>query len=73
MNVIFECAVKKGHTPRQPDTPDPMQTGVKWVPLTDLNKIILYPNISDHIVQYAANRRNIELIEDHRLKRYTLE
>lgn len=68
LSLIFDCKLRPGSIPRMPDHPDLNQIGVKWVPLSDLDKIVLYPNIKSHINQYAQNRsRSIEFIEDHKL------
>lgn len=71
LNIVFECFLKEGSTPKLPDTPDPDQMAVKWIPIADLNSIILYPNIKDHIKRYIQERKNIELIEDYKLESYT--
>lgn len=71
LNIVFECFLKEGSTPKLPDTPDPDQTAVKWIPIADLNSIILYPNIKDHIKRYIQERKNIEIIEDYKLESYT--
>lgn len=53
-----------------PEKPDLNQTNVKWIDLEKLKEIVLYPNIKDEIKEYAKNKRNIELIEECRLKKY---
>lgn len=70
LGLMFECKIKNGFAPKLPANPDPNQTGVKWVPLSELHHIILYPNIKEHIINYAENKRNIELIEEHLLETY---
>ncbi|MCI0766777.1 NUDIX domain-containing protein [Bacillus sp. TL12] len=72
LHLIFECKIKNGSTPKMPANPDSNQTDVKWVPLSDLHNIILYPNIRDHIIHYAKQKRNIDLIEEHTLEEYPL-
>lgn len=71
LSIIFDCSIKAGSEAKLPDNPDPMQVGVRWVNLESLERIILYPNIKKHIIEYSKNRRSIELIEDHQLERYT--
>ncbi|ANA78534.1 NUDIX domain-containing protein [Paenibacillus glucanolyticus] len=68
--IIFECYPLEGAFPKLPPTPDPNQSDVKWIPLSQLDGIILYPNIRNHIKQYAQERRNIEIIEDYMLDKY---
>jgi 8-oxo-dGTP pyrophosphatase MutT (NUDIX family) len=70
LGLMFECKIKEGSNPRMPDNPDPNQTDVKWIKLSELHKVILYPNISEHIKKYIDNRRNIDLIEEHFLEEY---
>lgn len=70
LNLIFECRIADGFTPRQPDRPDPTQSGVKWVPLGELEGILLFPNIKKQLIEYAAGRRHLALIEDHVLEPY---
>lgn len=70
LGLMFECTIKDGFTPRLPKNPDLNQTDVKWIPLSELHNIILYPNIREHIINYVANKKNIDLIEEHSLKEY---
>ncbi|WP_226679802.1 NUDIX domain-containing protein [Sutcliffiella horikoshii] len=70
LGLMFECNIKDGCTPRIPANPDPNQTGVRWVSLTELDKVILYPNIREHILKYVENKRNVEIIEEHQLEEY---
>ncbi|ACX66611.1 NUDIX domain-containing protein [Paenibacillus sp. FSL H8-0457] len=69
--IVFECYPLEGSFPKLPAAPDPNQTDVKWIPLEQLDDIILYPNIKKHIRQYAMDRRNIEMIEDFVLDKYS--
>lgn len=70
LNLIFECKLKPGSVPGLPEIPDPDQSAVRWVPLSELASIMLFPNIKEQIIHYAAQRRSIELIEDHQLDCY---
>ncbi|UAL49570.1 NUDIX domain-containing protein [Sutcliffiella horikoshii] len=70
LGLMFECNIKEGCKPRMPADPDPNQTGVKWIPLTELDKVILYPNIKEHILAYAENKRSVEIIEEQDLEEY---
>lgn len=52
-----------------PPNPDPNQTGVTWIPINELDNIILYPNIKDQIIQYEKGKyQNNRLIEEYKLK-----
>ncbi|KEZ53684.1 NUDIX domain-containing protein [Metabacillus indicus] len=68
--LMFECRLQKGSVPAMPANPDPNQTGVRWVKLADLDKVVLYPNLCGHIRSYLENKRNIELIEEQSLEDY---
>ncbi|WP_100405597.1 NUDIX domain-containing protein [Bacillus solitudinis] len=70
LGLMFDCKIKEGFSPKLPNIPDPNQTGVKWVKLSDLKKVILYPNIREHIINYIENKRNIDIIEEHLLEEY---
>lgn len=73
LHLIFECTLKNNSIPQLPQNPDPHQSGVKWVPLEELDSILLIPNINKQIKEYIQNQRNIKLIEDYRLDRLRLE
>lgn len=69
LSLIFDCTLKEGSSPRMPEKPDPNQTAVKWIPLSELGRVTLYPNIKKHIVEYVRCRsNNIMLIEEHELE-----
>jgi ADP-ribose pyrophosphatase YjhB (NUDIX family) len=36
LKLFFHCELLDGSEPRLPDTPDPMETAVRWVPLEEL-------------------------------------
>jgi 8-oxo-dGTP diphosphatase len=70
LHLIFECVLKHDSIPRLPEHPDLHQSAVKWVPIEELDSILLIPNIKEQIKTYIRNRINIELIEDFRLDRF---
>ena len=72
LQLMFECKIKDGFTPKLPNNPDTNQTAVKWVKLSELNDIVLYPNIKEQIVTYAKQKNYIELIEEQTLEDYAL-
>ncbi|MDG0808054.1 NUDIX domain-containing protein [Cohnella rhizosphaerae] len=45
LNLIFECKLTGNTVPQLPSQPDPHQTAVKWIPIQELNSLILIPNI----------------------------
>ncbi|WP_442599796.1 NUDIX domain-containing protein [Neobacillus sp. D3-1R] len=71
LGLMFECKIKDGYTPRLPENPDKNQTDVKWIPLSELHNIILYPNIKEHIMDFVENKRTIDVIEEHSLEVYS--
>ncbi|MNN05188.1 bifunctional nicotinamide mononucleotide adenylyltransferase/ADP-ribose pyrophosphatase [compost metagenome] len=71
INIMFDCQLKKGSHPQLPGKPDPHQTDVKWIPLHQLDSIVLYPNIKNHIHKYVKDKNSIELIEDYMLEGYS--
>ncbi|MBN8202967.1 NUDIX domain-containing protein [Bacillus sp. NTK034] len=73
LGLMFECQLREGSLPKMPSDPDPNQTGVRWVPLSELANIVLYPNMKAQILEYVKNRRNIDFIEEHTLEVYSLE
>ncbi|MEH7459767.1 hypothetical protein V7183_21920 [Bacillus sp. JJ1127] len=70
LTMIFECELKEGETSCISDNPDENQTGVKWIPLDELQNIGLYPNIRGEIQTYINNKRNIKPIEEQQLEGY---
>ncbi|MDQ0225909.1 NUDIX hydrolase [Bacillus sp. 7586-K] len=64
VGLMFECELKAGSTPKMPETPDQNQTDVKWIPLDELEHIILYPNIKEHIVHFVHNKKTITFIDE---------
>jgi len=58
LSLMFNCKIKDGSIPHFPSNPDPNQTGVKWIPLSQLENIILYPNIKEQITQYVKGELN---------------
>jgi ADP-ribose pyrophosphatase YjhB (NUDIX family) len=71
LNIIFECTLKEESHPRLPDRPDETQSGVRWIHLSELDNIILYPRIQSYIKNYLVNRRTVELINDYMLESYS--
>jgi len=69
LSLMFRCYLKEGSTPTMPINPDPNQSGVRWVPLSELNDIVLFPNIKELIMDYAKGHYvNNRLIEEYALK-----
>lgn len=73
LQLMFDCKIKEGSIPKMPENPDPNQIGVKWIKLAELDNIMLFPNIKEHIINYAKNKQNIEFIEEQTLATYVLK
>ena len=73
LHLIFECTLKNHSVPKLPENPDLNQTAVKWIPIEELDSILLIPNIKNQIKNYIDNKRNIDLIEDYRLEKLYLK
>lgn len=56
VSIIFDCQLKEGSVPQLSDRPDPNQTGVKWIPLSVLHTVQLYPDMTAEILTYVRAR-----------------
>jgi 8-oxo-dGTP pyrophosphatase MutT (NUDIX family) len=75
LSLVFESRLCAGSTPKMPDEPDPNQTAVRWIPLSELETVELLPHVGDRIVGYCAggNRYPIlleEPIKPEKIKRW---
>ncbi|MCM3630711.1 NUDIX domain-containing protein [Paenibacillus glycanilyticus] len=69
VGVTFECTLKNGSIPKLPDTPDPNQTGVKWIPISELHAVQLYPEINEDIINYCCGRQYRNYVEESDIQR----
>lgn len=68
LSLIFDCKIKGGSSPSLPQKPDLNQTGVRWVLLSELDSVVLYPNIKQLIFEHGRDRKkSIEFIEEYKL------
>lgn len=51
--LIFAARMLPGQTPSLSAQPDDYQTGVRWIPLSELESVELLPHIDRFILQYA--------------------
>ncbi|HPV08256.1 MAG TPA: NUDIX domain-containing protein [Aggregatilineales bacterium] len=51
IGLVFRCALRDGSEPRLPPPPDLYQTGVRWVPLSDLPGVPLLPHIAGQLIE----------------------
>lgn len=56
LSMIFDCRIIGG-TPQVSATPDLHQTGVKWIPLSELQDIVLFPDMRAEILEYARSEQ----------------
>jgi ADP-ribose pyrophosphatase YjhB (NUDIX family) len=55
INLLFACALRPGSVPRLPDTPDPDQVAVRWIPLTSFPHEPLIPAIQERVLTALQN------------------
>ena len=67
VGVTFECKLKPESIPKLPENPDPHQIGVKWIPISELHSIQLYPEINKDIVDYFSGEHYRNYVEEHEL------
>ncbi|MFD2117899.1 NUDIX domain-containing protein [Paenibacillus yanchengensis] len=72
VGVTFECKLKQGSHPKLPENPDPYQIGVKWIPISELFSIQLYPEINKDIVDYYRDENYRNYVEEHEIQRSKL-
>ena len=51
--IFFACTLKDKTQVAMPDKPDAHQTAVKWVALSELNDLTLYPQVASYIYLYV--------------------
>ena len=68
VGVTFECKLKPGSYPKLPENPDPHQIGVKWIPISELHSIQLYPEINQDIVDYYSGENYRNYVEEHEIQ-----
>ena len=73
LSLIFKGEITENFTARLPNTPDPNQTGVKWIKLSELEEIELLPHLSQQIIDYSEAKgvKKIFLEEPVRLEKVT--
>ncbi|WP_323125839.1 NUDIX domain-containing protein [Gracilibacillus oryzae] len=67
LSLYFSCKRHHDTKAQLPKNPDPNQTGIKWIPLKELDTIVLYPNIKKEILNYLQKQTHIKLIEEEHL------
>ena len=54
LGLFYEATLRPGQEPRLPDTPDPFQVGVEWVPLTSEPSHPVLPDLRAEIVNVKS-------------------
>lgn len=67
LSMFFSCKRTDLHSTLSPSQPDPTQTGIKWVPISELHSIVLYPMIQDRILKYIQKEKQEVFIEENEL------
>ena len=62
VNVIFECKLQEHSEARMPDVPDKDQIGVCWVPLSDLARISLLPQIGEQLIRAIPDNNHYPMV-----------
>lgn len=68
VGITFECKRKDGSVPKLPDKPDPKQTAVRWIAISELNAIVLYPEIAQDIVNYYKGQNYRNYVEEYEIQ-----
>ncbi|MGO4546286.1 NUDIX domain-containing protein [Paenibacillus sp. 2TAB23] len=68
VGVTFKCKLKNGAYPKLPPNPDPHQIGVKWIPISELHSIQLYPEIIEDIIDYYNGTDYRNYVEEHEIQ-----
>ena len=57
--LFFECTLKPRSEPRFPDTPDPSQTDVEWIPYSELANTWVFPDIARELETALTGSRPV--------------
>lgn len=62
--LVFAATLLPGGEPRLPDRPDPLQIGVRWIPLAELDRVRLLPTFARELVAALDHHGGLDLVED---------
>jgi 8-oxo-dGTP diphosphatase len=68
VGITFECELKVGSYAKLPQNPDFKQTDVKWIPISELHSIQLYPEINQDIVEYYYGNKYRNYVEEQEIQ-----
>ena len=69
LSMFFECNRVTNSVEIIPQQPDPSQTGANWIPLSELDSIVLYPKIQQKILEYSSLLNTDIFIEESSLSK----
>jgi 8-oxo-dGTP diphosphatase len=72
VGITFECELKPGSYPKLPQNPDPKQSNVKWIPISELKSIQLYPEINQDIVDFYSGNKYRNYVEEQEIQQKML-
>ena len=64
VEFMFECRIEASSTPATGKTPDARQTGVAWVPLTELQRCRLYPKVLCQLLKNDLTSLTTRYLDD---------
>lgn len=68
IGITFNCELLADSNPKLPDNPGPKQTGVKWMPISELHFIQLYPEINQDIINYYTGNKYRSYVEEQEIQ-----
>lgn len=68
LTLIFSCELEEESGAKMPRMPDANQTAVKWISLSELKEIVLFPKVNQLIYDYLKQSNPLSYIEDHSIK-----
>jgi 8-oxo-dGTP pyrophosphatase MutT (NUDIX family) len=68
VGITFQCVLKAGSIPQLPQNPDPNQTAVSWISISELHSIRLYPEINQDIMDYCNGSQYRNYVEEHEIQ-----
>lgn len=64
VEFMFECAVDPSYTPTTGATPDVYQTGVAWLPLSELARYRVYPSVLRRLLRSGIRGLSCDYVGD---------
>lgn len=64
LTLFFECELSEASTPDLPETPDPNQIGIEWLPLDSIEEQPLLPDLGDTWRTVAMSNPSRRYLDD---------